>query len=82
VKVVFFNVDAVDQDLSKVNVVEAHQQVHKGALAAARLAYQGNAFIWIDLKIKASKDEIFLSGWVSEPTSLNSMIPLIYSALK
>lgn len=68
--------DVVDEDLSEVRVVEAHEQIQNGLLAGPRLSNDAHVSLWFDHEADAPKHELVLLVWVPEPHVLELNLTL------
>ena len=53
--IVLFNVNAVDENISKVSIIEPHQKINEGTFALTRLTNDRDAVFWINLQVKTFK---------------------------
>jgi len=61
------NVNSIKIDSSMVWIIESHHKVDEGTLSTSWLAHKCNRFWWINFQVKASKNKVFFSSWISEP---------------
>lgn len=66
-QIVVLNVSSIKKNLSKINIIESHQQRNKCTFATTTLSYQGHGFFWIYGQVESSKDPILFSCRISEP---------------
>lgn len=69
-KVEVLHVNAIDQHLAEIRVVEAHNQTDKRRLALAGLTNDSDVVLGVDLEVKALEDPLVSARWVSEPNIL------------
>ena len=62
VQIYFANVDAVEQNLAALNVVEAQQQLNDRGLAGAGVADDGERLAGFDAEGNVAQDPIFVLG--------------------
>lgn len=61
------DVNSIKQNSSVCWVIKSHYKVDEGALSTTWFSYQSAWFGWVNFQVEASKNKIFLSGWVSKP---------------
>jgi len=66
-KIVISDVDIIKEDLSVINIIESHQEVHERGFSTSWFSHQGYLFIRVDNDAQSLKDKILLSRWVSKP---------------
>jgi len=66
-KIVISDVDVIKEDLSMINIIESHQEVHKRRFSTSWFSYQGYLFIRVDNDAQSLKDKVLLPCWVSKP---------------
>jgi len=67
VQIDVLDVHVIEKDFTSVNIVESHHQIDESALTTTGLSHKGDAFSGVDDEVESSMNEVFLSGWVSEP---------------
>jgi len=66
-KVVISDVDVIKEDLSVINIIESHQEVHERRFPTSWFSHQGYLFIRVDNDAQSLKDKVLLPSWVSKP---------------
>jgi len=67
VEIVVLHVHTIQKHLSGIDIIEAHEQVNKGALAATRLTDKGHLLVRGNLDAEALQDKVLLASGVAEP---------------
>ena len=65
--IIFSNVYPVDQHLTEIRIIEAHNQTDQGGFTLARFANYCNRIIRMNLQIKTFENPLSFSCWVTEP---------------
>jgi hypothetical protein len=81
-QVVALNILTIDEDLTKLWIIESHQQADQGGLALAGFSNDGDVVISIDLQVEALEDPLLLPCGVSEPDILELDLTLGATLLK
>ena len=66
-QVVTLDILAINQNLTKLWVIESHEQANQGGFALAGLANNSDVVIGVDLEVEALEDPLLLPSGVSEP---------------
>lgn len=66
-QVVLLDVDSINQDLTKLGLVESEQQKHNCGLALAGLSHESDVVHRVNRQVEAAQNPLLGPSWVAEP---------------